>query len=142
MFIAQLIRPSFLEKGPQDISCDLCGLSYSSIDYKVLFSAKKLCFFFLPDDIASDDNEFGMEVLTCHLCLMNYLVKASGNDDINLIIIDEKEDFEMTFPPHELTDSPQYFDFSFLHEDNSEEEDDEDDLDDGYDGFLPPPDLK
>jgi len=146
MFLVQLIRPSFLKIKSEDISCDLCNIAYSAADYKVLFFAKKLCFFYVPEEVASEDDDISVEITACHGCLMDYLSKSSGDNDINLIILDEEEDLEVTFPSGELEDPLKYFDFSFLHGDNSEDDDDDDDEGgadptDGYEGFLTPPDL-
>ena len=144
MFLVQLIRPAFLEIKPEDISCDLCNITYCAADYKVLFFAKKLCFFYVPEEAASEDDDISVEITACHGCLMDYLSRISGNNDINLIILDEEEDFEVTFPSGDLEDPLKYFDFSFLHGDNSDEDEEDeggDDPTDGYEGFLPPPDL-
>ena len=145
MFLVQLIRPEFLEIEPEDISCDLCNIAYPIADYKVLFLAKKLCFFYLPEEAVSEEDDISIEITACHVCLMDYLSKISGDNDVSLIILDEEEDFEVTFPSGDLEDPLKYFDFSFLHGDNSEEDEDEDeggdDQSDGYDGFLPPPNL-
>ena len=142
MFLVQLIRPSFLEKSG-DISCDLCNLTYSATDYKVLFLAQKLCFFYIPEEVALEE-DISVEITACHGCLMDYISKTSGDNDINLMILDEEDDFEISLPSSDLEDPLKYFDFSFLHEDNSEEDEDDeegDDPADGYEGYLPPPDL-
>ena len=146
MFLVQLIRPAFLEIKPEDISCDLCNITYCAADYKVLFFAKKLCFFYIPEEAsASQDDDISVEITTCHACLMDYLSKMSGDNDVNLIILDEEEHVEVSFPSDDLEGPLKYFDFSFLHGDNREEDEEDegedDDPYDGYEGFLPPPDL-
>ena len=140
MLLVQIITPDLLEEG-EDIECDVCSeMTYSFEDFKSLYLANKLIYFYIPEEEGLKD-DISVEMVMCHTCLFKYIQKVSDGDEQTLLILDEKGMIEHTFTPDELdTGNPHYFDF--LKDDDDDIEQDDDDNDDEGDGFLPPPNFK
>lgn len=136
--LVQIITPDFLEKG-EDIECDVCAeMTYSAKDYKTLYLANKLIYFYIPEEEGLKD-DISVEMVMCYSCLFKYIQKVSDGNDQTILILDDEGIVEHTFTADELDiGNPHYFDFL---KDNEDEPEDEPDDDEG-DGYLPPPDFR
>ena len=142
MLLVQVITPDFLEKGA-DIECDVCNeMTYSAEDYKALYLANKLIYFYIPEEEGIKD-DISLEMVMCYSCLFKYIQKTSEGTEETILIIDDEGLIEHTFTPDELdVGNPHYFDFLKDDDDDIEQDDDDNDDDDEGDGFLPPPNFK
>ena len=138
MLLAQIITPEFLDKG-EDIECDVCNeMTYSAEDYKSLYLANKLIYFYIPEEEGIKD-DISLEMVMCYSCLFKYIQKTSEGGEETILLLDDKGLIEHTFTPDELeTGNPIQFDFFNTEKDDVEEEEE----DDEGDGFLPPPNFK
>ena len=138
MLAVELIRPEYFEQSETaNLKCELClEMSYPLSDYKTLFAANKLAYFYIPEEDNIID-DISVEMIVCYGCLFKYIQRiADGQNEFHLLIVDGDNAKSCTYSPEDLSQgSPHYFDFlndeeGFIDE---EEEDDEDE-----DGFLPP----
>jgi hypothetical protein len=142
MLLVQIITPDFLEKG-ESVECDVCSeMKYSAEDYKSLYSANKLIYFYIPEEENIKD-DISLEMIMCYGCLFKYIQKTSGGSEETVLILDDEGLIEHTFTPDELdTGNPHYFDFLKDDDDDIDEEDNGYDDNDEGDGFLPPPNFR
>tara|TARA_R100001082_G_scaffold88117_1_gene54524 strand:+ start:173 stop:610 length:438 start_codon:yes stop_codon:yes gene_type:complete len=139
---AYVISPSDVQT--PEIECDDCTLNYSLEDYKVLYKAKKLLYFYVPSHESMGHEDFSFDVILCHGCLFKFIKKISEetNDKITFYIVEEGIKKKCSFFPTEVEESQskeiENMDEldEFLGNDLEEEDDDWDD--DDYD-FLDPP---
>ena len=138
MLLVQVITPEFLDG--EDIKCDVCTpMSYSYEDYKTLYAANKLIYFYIPEEENIKD-DISVEMVMCYSCLFKYIQKTSGGNDQTMIILDDESFTEHTFTADELDKgNPHYFEFL---KDEDEPEEEEDENDDEGEGILPPPNFK
>ena len=141
MLLVQEITPEYIER-EEGVHCDVCtDMSYSYEDYKTLYAANKLIYFYIPEEQGLKE-DISVEMIMCYSCLFKYIQKISGGSEQTVIILGEDDGLvEHTFTVEELdTGNPHYFDF--LKDDDDIEDQDQDQEPDDGDGFLPPPDFR
>ena len=143
MLAVELIRPEYFERSKDaNLECELClEMSYSLSDYKTLFVANKLAYFYIPeeDNIVDD---VSVEMIVCYSCLFKYIQRvADGKNEFHLLIVDGDSAKSCTYSPEDLDQgTPHYFDF--LNDGEGFGDDDEEEEDEDEDGFLPPKGFK
>ena len=103
MLLAEIIKPNKVkewhERGylgaAHEISCDDCNFSYSVQDYHTLMDAKKLAYFFF-----TEPSSMGLFLL-CHGCLFKNIKKISGDELVELIIMDGGREYRCKFYPED-----------------------------------------
>ena len=145
MFLVQLIRPHYLEGVEESIVCDLCSLSYSVQDYSTLFNARKIAYFYSPEEKDVED-DISFEMIMCNVCVFKYLQKTTHGEEAHLLIVDDDKTYNLVYTPEDLDKGPPfYFDFPNKEDEEEDNDDPEDDSTndlEGGEGWIPPPHFK
>ena len=114
MIVAELISfkslPEWRKRGylpSEGVCCDDCQLSYEDYEYDILFKRKKLGYFFFPDPT----NASILYVL-CHDCLFKHIKVLAEGEEIDLLILDDENEYECKFYPEDMADDSKGFGFS------------------------------
>tara|TARA_B100000287_G_C20150097_1_gene589807 strand:- start:175 stop:534 length:360 start_codon:yes stop_codon:yes gene_type:complete len=104
LYAAELINPEHLseyrERGylitQRSIECDCCKINYTDEHYKILFDNKKIGYFY----VASGDKTARLSQL-CHACIFKKIKKEVGDEEVDLVIIDEENEYHVKFYPED-----------------------------------------
>ena len=81
MIIAEILYPEVIIGGGK-VKCVECELSYQRKDYKTLYDASKLKYFFISTkEIKKSDSD----IIVCHNCLFDILKDLTEEAQINVI---------------------------------------------------------
>ena len=114
MVVAELIAPKSLGSwrtrgflnSNEGIFCDRCNLDYPDEEYKILYQHKKIAYFLFSQAEQPDRLN-----LLCHDCLFKNIKKIADGEELNLIILDEDNEYTCRFYPDETVDDEDDNDF-------------------------------
>lgn len=104
-----LVRPNQLVGehgtiGQGKISCLMCGMAYSAVDYDILFKVKKLAYFDVSClnfwDAKQEEFKEDKVAVVCHGCLRKVVLKiGKSKKTIKVIIKDGEKMYTCNFYP-------------------------------------------
>ena len=113
LLAAELINPSSLDKWRERgylaekdcVKCDKCKMLYPDDEYQILFDNQKLGYFYF-----TYEGDMGLYQV-CHDCLFKKIKKIANGEELQLIILDEKNEHVCKFYPEETYDDESDDDF-------------------------------
>ena len=104
LYAAELIKPkelsAYRERGylmtEEEIGCELCGMTYTDEHYQILFDNKKIGYFY----VASGSKTPQLNQL-CHSCIFKKIKKEVGDEEVELVVIDDDREYHVKFYPQD-----------------------------------------
>ena len=107
MVSAEVITPTTMKdwrkrgflNSNEGIFCENCNISYKDEEYKILYERKKIGYFFF-----TDPKDIGLLWLLCHDCLFKKIKKLAEGEELDLLILDDDNEYTCKFYPFETMD--------------------------------------